>query len=949
MASYFYTSFVPTLLCGLFFIQSLEFSHTKALTNVSCIGAEREALLKFKKNLNDPFGRLGSWTGEGCCEWEGVKCSEKTGHVSKLNLRNPCDDLESCNLGGKIHPALNELKFLKYLDLSFNDFETHKTRKFLTSLHKLEYINLSFAGHGYISNQLSNLSSLKYLDLSGWSLWEPSLRTENLRSLSTFSNLQYLDLSYTSLINPKDWLNPINMLSSLEFLLLTECDLEDASISLPINFTSLRFLDLSQNSMNSSIPPWIQNLSKLEHLDLSGNDLQGMFPTVILENSQRLRFLDVSSNRMEGELVKNSSIFCNMQVLKLNSNKFSGRIFNTKDGAFICERSNLKTIDVSNNNFSGHLPNQFGNFKDLEFLDLSQNSISGPIPATMGQLSSLRMLYLSFNKLSGNIPKSIGQIFNLEVMDFGNNQLDGIVNELHFANLSSLTKLKIYSNELVINVSASWVPPFQIQEILMSSCKVGPEFPNWLQTQRNILALDLSNASILDEVPHWLPDILSNIERLDLSNNMLRGNVSQIIGKKMSLLVQVSLSGNNLSGEIPNSLCMYDELSFLDLSKNQLFGRLPQCWRKSQAILEWIALADNKLNGNFPESLCHLEQLEVLDLHKNGLNGLLPKCLLKLDLVILDLSDNQFSGRLPLFGNHRSFEIIDLGRNYFTGDIPLQLCHLADLQYLSLKHNNLSGGIPHCFNNFSRMWSNSTLYFRSIKGFSMMVDMKGTSREFTSTLPYLFSIDLSSNALDGQIPEGLMMLARLQNLNLSQNKLIGKIPLDIGNLRGLESLDLSNNMLSGEIPPSISNLDFLSHLDLSFNNLSGQVPSGNHLSTLDNWSSYRGNDGLCGAPLLKDCPRDDHDDLGSQDDHNSIEDESNQGDFVILWFYSGLGSGFTMALMGFCIILHFKQSWRISYIQVLDRIINKLLIVRMITMLWLKRAFQFQLHKYAVI
>ncbi|KAK3411624.1 hypothetical protein EUGRSUZ_I00366, partial [Eucalyptus grandis] len=812
----------------------------------------------------------------------------------------------------------------EHLDLSFNDFVAHKTQKFLTSLHKLEYLNLSFAGHGQISNQLSNLSSLRYLDLSGWSLWEPSLSTEKLQSLSTFSNLKYLDLSYTSLINPKEWLSSINMLSSLECLLLTGCDLEDASASLLVNFTTLRFLDLSENFINSSIPPWFQNFSKLEHLDLSDNDLQGKFPTSILENNQGLRFLGVSSNRMEGQLLKNSSIFCNLQVLMLSSNKFSGRIFDTKDGALNCRRSNLKIVDIYNNNFSGYLPNQFENFKDLEFLDLSQNSISGPIPDTVGQLLSLTMLNLSFNKLSGNIPKSVGQISNLKVMDISNNQLDGIVDQLHFANLTNLIMLNIYSNRLVINVSASWVPPFQIRYILMSSCKVGPEFPNWLRTQKEVSILDMSNASISDEVPHWLSNVLSSIERLDLSNNLLRGDISRIIGKEMPILTQMSLSGNNLSGKIPNSLCMSNQLSFLDLSKNQLFGRLPGCWRKSQAFLEWISLGDNKLNGQIPKSLCHLEQLKVLGLHENGLDGVLPKCLLKLDLRILDLSDNQFTGRIPLFGNPRSFEIIDLGRNYFIGDIPLQLCHLANLQYLSLYHNNLSGGIPRCFNNFSRMWANSTLYFRSAGGFPIMVDIRGISIEFTSTLPYLFSIDLSSNGLDGKIPEGLTCLARLQNLNLSQNKLVGKIPLDIGNLKYLESLDLSDNKLSNEIPHSISNLYFLSHLDLSNNNLSGPIPSGNQLNTLDDQSIYRGNDGLCGPPLLKVCPRDELDDRGKQDYQNSSKDESNEGDSIIIRFYSGLGSGFAVTFMGYCGILHFKKSWRISYFLVVDRVIRKL-------------------------
>ncbi|KAL3731002.1 hypothetical protein ACJRO7_027948 [Eucalyptus globulus] len=911
----FYPRFMPSLLIALFVIQATKSSHSKAFTDVSCIGAEREALLKIKQDLIDPSGRLHSWIGEGCCKWKGVECSKKTGHVLKLDLRNPCDGLE-CSLGGKIHHALNELKDLRYLDLSFNNFSTQRIPNFLVSLQKLEYLNLSSVGfYGHVSNQLANLSSLRYLDVSN-SWWWPSIKIENLQWLSSFSNLKYLDLSYVPLPSSKEWLSPINMLSSLEFLILRGCNLEDVSSSLYVNFTSLKFLDLSHNSMTSSIPSWFQNMSKLEHLDLSFNNLQGIFPTFILENSQRLRFLDVSRNKLEGELLKNMSNFCNLQVLNLRSNKFSGRILGTKDGDLICGQSYMKTIDVSGNNFSGHLPNQFGNFKDLEFLDISWNSISGPIPATMGQLSSLRKLYLSSNKLRGNIPKSIGQLSNLEVMDIRNNQLDGVVSELHFANLTSLTGLYFYLNELVINISASWVPPFQIQVLFMSNCKVGPRFPRWLRTQRNISVLYMSNASISDEVPYWLLEVLSNTKRLDLSGNMLRGNISRIIGKKMPLLRLVSLSGNNLSGDIPSSLCMSDELSFLDLSKNQLSGRLLQCWRKSQANLEWISFGENKLNGQIPDSLCHLKRLGVLGLRENGLNGVFPKCLLKLDLVNIDLSGNQLIGRIPPFGQHaRSFKAIDFERNHFTGNIPLRLCHLVNLQYLNLAHNNLSGGIPHCFNNLSQMWANSnfTPYGRFPLGFSIMVNIKGMSLEFTTTLRFLFSIDLSSNGLDGPIPKGLTMLARLQNLNLSQNKLIGNIPSDIGNLRDLESLDLSNNKLSGEIPPSISNLDSLSHLDLSFNNLFGPIPSSNHLSTLDDQFVYRGNDGLCGAPLLKVCPRDELNGMDRRNSHNMSEDESNEGDSIFIGVYSRLGVSFPVVFLGFfgmLYILSYFRQWR---------------------------------------
>ncbi|KAF8021063.1 hypothetical protein BT93_G1474 [Corymbia citriodora subsp. variegata] len=756
MASYFYANFVPMLLLALFVFQALKFSHSYALANVSCINAEREALLKFKQDLIDPSRNLASWTGKHCCEWEGVECSRRISHVVMLVLND-------CGLGGKIDPALSELRHLKSLRLENNNF------------------------NGHLPNQFGNLKHL-------------------------------------------------------------------------------RDLSLSFNSISGPIPSTIGLLSSLRYLGLSSNNLSGPIPSTI------------------------------------------------------------------------------GLLSSLRYLVLSYNNLSGPIPSTIGLLSSLRYLHLSDNNLGGNIPESIGRLSKLEVMHFGNNRLNGVVNELHFANLTNLIRLSLKSNELIINVSTSWVPPFQIDYIDLSSCKVGPHFPNWLRTQRNIFLLSMSNASISSKVPHWLPDVLLNVGLLDLSSNMLRGNIFRIIGKRMPQSRVVSHSANNLSGVIPSSRCLLRNLQILDLSKNQLSGRLPRCLGTSLNSLRWISLGNNRLNGHIPSNLCGLENLKVLGLHKNGLSGVLPKCLLKLDLVILDVSDNLITGRIPPFSSG-PFGVIDLSRNYFMGDIPLWLCQLHKLQYLSLAHNNFSRVIPPCFSNFSLMWANSTSNLEAVWKIPIIVNIKGRSLEFTSSLQYLFSIDLSSNALEGQIPEGLTRLARLQNLNLSHNKLIGKIPSNIGNLRYLESLDLSNNKLSDEIPPSISKLYFLSRMDFSFNNLSGPIPSGNQLSTLEDQSVYRGNDGLCGAPLLKVCQQDERNEMARRYGHNSSEDESNKGDSIVNWFYSGLGSGFAAALMGFCGILHANQSWRISYFQIVDRIIQKLLTGRLIIMLCFKRAFQFQQRK----
>ncbi|XP_058008543.1 putative receptor like protein 25 [Hevea brasiliensis] len=258
------------------------------------------------------------------------------------------------------------------------------------------------------------------------------------------------------------------------------------------------------------------------------------------------------------------------------------------------------------------------------------------------------------------------------------------------------------------------------------------------------------------------------------------------------------------------------------------------------------------------------------------------------------------------------------------------------------------GTIPTCFGNFTAivmhedkgLWDYHTSenpyvhYDKDSYGENVQVYVKEIELEYTSTLRFLYSIDLSGNNFFGEIPEELMNLSGLQNLNLSGNKLDGKIPRNIGKLKSLESLDLSKNDFSGSIPSSISDLNFLSYLNLSFNHLSGRIPLGNQLQTLDDKSIYIGNNGLCGFPL-NNCSEDvDELPKGHEKVGNMRTDDSK-----MLWFYSGLGMGFVTGFVGVCSILYFKDSWRYVCFQLADRVYNKIWVTVAIKANQLKKKF----------
>ncbi|KAG8367601.1 hypothetical protein BUALT_Bualt16G0089300 [Buddleja alternifolia] len=139
-------------------------------SSFDCTPREKKALLKFKASLLDPSKRLSSWDDhKDCCAWDGVKCDKTTGHVSGLDLRNNNPYTPNMLLqGNKLDSSLLELKYLSYLDLSYNDFKLSPIPAFLGSMKHLQYLNLSTASFGgVVPRDLGNLPNLHTLDLTG--------------------------------------------------------------------------------------------------------------------------------------------------------------------------------------------------------------------------------------------------------------------------------------------------------------------------------------------------------------------------------------------------------------------------------------------------------------------------------------------------------------------------------------------------------------------------------------------------------------------------------------------------------------------------------------------------------------------------------------------------------------------------------------------------------------
>ncbi|KAI3855559.1 hypothetical protein MKX03_006597 [Papaver bracteatum] len=85
--------------------------------------------------------------------------------------------------------------------------------------------------------------------------------------------------------------------------------------------------------------------------------------------------------------------------MDLSKNRLSGDIPNE-----LTTLVGLRSLNLSENKFVGEIPQQHGKMSLLESLDFSNNNLSGSIPRSILDWNFIGHLNLSYNNLSGRIP-----------------------------------------------------------------------------------------------------------------------------------------------------------------------------------------------------------------------------------------------------------------------------------------------------------------------------------------------------------------------------------------------------------------------------------------------------------------------------------------------------------------------------------------------------------------
>ncbi|KAK3429738.1 hypothetical protein EUGRSUZ_E01229 [Eucalyptus grandis] len=337
----------------------------------------------------------------------------------------------------------------------------------------------------------------------------------------------------------------------------------------------------------------------------------------------------------------------------------------------------------------------------------------------------------------------------------------------------------------------------------------------------HVTGLDLSSSCLLGNITSNTSLVrLLHLESLNLSFNDFNSSSIPYGFGNLSRLQYLNLSGSEFSGKVPSNISQLSRLTSLDLSSKWASLEMPSIenFVQNLTMLRELDLSIISMPSPFPHILANFSSLKSLVLRNY-------------------LSKNNFTCGI-------SHWLVDLPKlNYLnlSGEIPNSLWELEDLEYLALRHNNLSGTMDLNklknlttllldFNNIS--FVSNTEVNATLPKLSTLSLVSCNLHEFPRFLGYLNGlewVDLSNNKIKGSIPTWMWNGSKetLMNMDLSHNFLtdFGSSHINLP-MPQLTYMDLSHNLLTSFLNKQINlALPMLTYLDISSNLLKTTLPS----------------------------------------------------------------------------------------------------------------------------
>lgn len=556
---------------------------------------------------------------------------------------------------------------------------------------------------------------------------------------------------------------------------------------------NLQVLDLSDNLIINIEGDALRSVTSLKYLDLSRNPMQTLAAGFLCD-APGLEILLMQGTHFHGFPIH---IFdCYGKLLNLSYIDFSDSLMHSIPHNAFRNIPNVQALNLTSNNINNSLilRDAFVGLTQLVSIDFTENDLTS-IPETLCiHAPQLRYLYMCENRLTVFDFQAIEACQNLLFLDLSHNDIKSLVGAI-----------ELPSPLLTLRVSKNFISELSDD--------------GFLRGAGNLTTLDLS-MNIINRISANAFQGLSSLQKLDISDNSLKNSTLPPFSLLQSL-TELDISVNSFNTIQSGFFNGLNNLKVLNLSRNDLellqdrafdgLGRLTTLDLRHNHILKFPDGVFSPLTG-----------LKTLLLSQNRILTLdtvnFPK-----SIVTLDIEEN----RLEHFPNSLSdtnVKEVNLDFNEISVLAMSPTMNFSSITSLSLFRNRLRNFEENSFQTFTN------LQHLNLSDNHLVLNL---SRDYFGGADSLITLDLSRNAIqsiNGMFAT-FTSLYKLQTLDLSRNPIthVKNLIPQLLNMNAFQDISLQNIYLSFCNISHVSvdvfdGFPFLNWVDLSGNKLTGIKP-----------------------------------------------------------------------------------------------------------------------------